>query len=386
MIPKLNMLYITGARLGNKSANNVHCAQISAEFENIYDDYHLIGRRIHFFDSAKKVKEFFIENLNAKVTSDLTLINRIPLLSDILFKRGIRRLMKRRKFEHIYSRSILGAHTASNEVAISSKQQDCRVVLELHEPPRGYEVALFEEMVDAAVLHSIVCISEALMGHMKVTFPKISCAIHVLHDGTKENEISESQIESLLSRFQLPENFVGYSGHLYEGRANFVINLAEKMPLREFVLMGGEVAHVSAFREKCDSLDLCNITLLGHCNQLEVQAFNRSATCLIMPYASDSKASGNQVTADWMSPLKMFEYMASETPIISSDLPVLREILTGANAHICCISDIQKWTQSIDSCFDDPNSLKKAAQAKLDVRKYLWAERARRIKTVVFSS
>jgi glycosyltransferase involved in cell wall biosynthesis len=380
------MLYITGAKLGNKSANNIHCAQISAEFEKIYDEYHLIGRRISFFDSVKKVKNFFIENLNAKVTSDLTLIHRIPLVSDVLFKRSIKRHIKRSKFEHIYSRSILGAHTASNQVATSGKQRDCRVALELHEPPRGNEVVLFEQMIDEAILHSIVCISEALMVHIKATFPKISCVIHVLHDGTKENELSESEIEFLLSRFQLPENFVGYSGHLYEGRADFVINLAKKMPLREFVLMGGEVAHVISFREKCDELDLRNITLLGHCNQLEVQAFNRSATCLIMPYSSESKASGNQVTANWMSPLKMFEYMASETPIISSDLPVLREILTEENAYICSISDIQSWIYSIDSCFSDPNSRKQAAQAKLDVREYSWAERARRIKAVVFSS
>jgi len=31
--------------------------------------------------------------------------------------------------------------------------------------------------------------------------------------------------------------------------------------------------------------------------------------------------------ADWMSPLKIFEYMAAGLPIVTSDLPVLREIL-----------------------------------------------------------
>src|SRR3546814_3511587 len=32
--------------------------------------------------------------------------------------------------------------------------------------------------------------------------------------------------------------------------------------------------------------------------------------------------------ASWMSPLKIFEYMAAGLPIITSDLPVLHEILT----------------------------------------------------------
>jgi glycosyltransferase involved in cell wall biosynthesis len=37
---------------------------------------------------------------------------------------------------------------------------------------------------------------------------------------------------------------------------------------------------------------------------------------------------GKGNTVGWISPLKIFEYIAAKRPIIASDLPVLREILT----------------------------------------------------------
>ena len=47
-----------------------------------------------------------------------------------------------------------------------------------------------------------------------------------------------------------------------------------------------------------------------------------------MPYqAKVSIGVKGHDTGRWMSPMKMFEYMAAGVPVISSDLAVLREIL-----------------------------------------------------------
>ena len=50
-----------------------------------------------------------------------------------------------------------------------------------------------------------------------------------------------------------------------------------------------------------------------------------------MPYSRRTVAHGG-ITTDWMSPLKMFEYMAAARPIVASDLPALREVLNENNA------------------------------------------------------
>ena len=49
---------------------------------------------------------------------------------------------------------------------------------------------------------------------------------------------------------------------------------------------------------------------------------------LLMPYTKEATFSGNYGNIiNFMSPMKMFDYLASGKLIISSDIPVLREIL-----------------------------------------------------------
>jgi glycosyltransferase involved in cell wall biosynthesis len=49
---------------------------------------------------------------------------------------------------------------------------------------------------------------------------------------------------------------------------------------------------------------------------------------LLAPYLSDVEGHGRgRNIAEGMSPLKLFEYMAHGKPIVSSDLPVIREVL-----------------------------------------------------------
>ena len=49
-----------------------------------------------------------------------------------------------------------------------------------------------------------------------------------------------------------------------------------------------------------------------------------------------------------MSPLKLFEYMSSGVPIISSDLPVLKEILEDRrNALLVPPKNLDSWDKSL---------------------------------------
>ena len=71
---------------------------------------------------------------------------------------------------------------------------------------------------------------------------------------------------------------------------------------------------------------------------------------LLMPYQrSVSIGVAGHDTARWMSPMKMFEYLASGTPVISSDLPVLREVLAdGRNALLAAPDDPGAWLAALD--------------------------------------
>jgi glycosyltransferase involved in cell wall biosynthesis len=174
----------------------------------------------------------------------------------------------------------------------------------------------------------------------------------------------------------------GYFGQLYEGRGIEVIEaMAAERPNTLFLVYGGEPNDVCRCREK--NSYLANMFFGGHVSHPEAQQLMRCVDCLLMPYQI-SVSIGVKVhdTGKWMSPMKMFEYMAAGVPIISSDLPVLREILINKkNALLVSPSDSTKWCEALDRLINNPelsNSIGK--QAHLDyLEKYTWGARARAI-------
>lgn len=84
--------------------------------------------------------------------------------------------------------------------------------------------------------------------------------------------------------------------------------------------------------------------------------------------------------AEFTSPLKMFEYMASGRVIISSDMPVLREILNENNSFLLPCDDVESWIQIIKNIENNIELARKIAKsAKEDVQNYTWTKRAKRI-------
>ena len=104
---------------------------------------------------------------------------------------------------------------------------------------------------------------------------------------------------------------------------------------------------------------------------------------LVMPYQQMvSIGPVNSDTSKWMSPLKMFEYMASKVTIISSDLPVLREVLSDSvNCLMVKCDDVNAWCRALKSLQSDALLRKKLSdQAFADViNKYTWDMRASKI-------
>lgn len=104
-----------------------------------------------------------------------------------------------------------------------------------------------------------------------------------------------------------------------------------------------------------------------------------------MPHQQRVAAAGNTGDiARWTSPLKMFEYLASGRALISSDLAVLREVLTDQNALLCKPDDLEQWREAILTLAGDERLRHRLGrQARQDGAGYSWRERARRILAVV---
>jgi glycosyltransferase involved in cell wall biosynthesis len=104
----------------------------------------------------------------------------------------------------------------------------------------------------------------------------------------------------------------------------------------------------------------------------EVARLYGESELVILPYQDDLSH------ADAISPMKLFEAMAAERPIIASDIPPLREILqSGRNAILADPKDPKSWVQAIHKLRDNPDLARHLArQAREDARPYSWANRA----------
>jgi glycosyltransferase involved in cell wall biosynthesis len=174
---------------------------------------------------------------------------------------------------------------------------------------------------------------------------------------------------------------VGYTGHLYKGRgAEMFLELAARLPEFTFLIVGGEPQDVSTLQGVVNTLNIDNIILTGFIPNSELPHYQTACDVLIMPYQLRVAASSGGDISRYLSPMKLFEYLACERAIISSDLPVLQEVLNSQNAILLTGEDIDSWVGALRKLHLDPELRKKLAiQARQDANLYTWESRATRI-------
>lgn len=172
------------------------------------------------------------------------------------------------------------------------------------------------------------------------------------------------------------------AGHLYAGRgADLFLALAESVRDAHFVWVGGRPADVAEWGAKAKTLGLANVSFLGFVPNVELPNYLAAADILLMPYArSILGSSGLANSAAVASPMKMFEYMAAGRAILTSDLPVIREVLDESCAVFCEPENVDEWSREIKSLLQDsPRRASLAENARKKVEEYTWLKRAEKI-------
>jgi glycosyltransferase involved in cell wall biosynthesis len=120
-----------------------------------------------------------------------------------------------------------------------------------------------------------------------------------------------------------------------------------------------------------------NITLTGFVSNAVLPKYQAAADVLLMPYGTTIAGSGGGDSVDIASPMKMFEYMAAGRAILSSDLPVIHEVLNEETAVFCPPDDVGAWRESLLALQTNPAWRKKLGDAaRLGVKDYTWRARA----------
>ena len=183
--------------------------------------------------------------------------------------------------------------------------------------------------------------------------------------------------EECRKRLSLPEDkkIVLYAGHLYERKGAFVVG--DAAPLCDdntiVLFVGGTEDEIPEFTERYGKD--AHVRILGPKPYADIPYYLRAADVLVLP--NSAKDADARI---YTSPMKLFEYMASGTPIIASDVPSLREILDENSAYLFNPDDSQALAKSIMYVLTHTGeAYGKAHASKARVSEYSWVSRARNI-------
>ncbi len=257
------------------------------------------------------------------------------------------------------------------------------VILEMHGPPEGaLGPWLFRLFLSLPGRKRTLPITRALEQQLAARYP-LSAVHSIISPNAIDLERYAALPAPLAARrsLEMPEQFtVGYTGHLYPGRGmSMLVDLARRFPQLHFLWVGGNPQDVTHWREHLASENLHNVSLTGFIENHRLPIYQAAADVLLMPYERAIAGSSGGNSAAYASPMKMFDYMACGRAIISSDLPVIGEVLNETNAVLCPPEDPQAWSAALQALYDDePCRLRLAQQALQDVKQYTWQARAAR--------
>lgn len=281
----------------------------------------------------------------------------------------------------VYARDLFGAFFAA--------MFGINVVLEAHSSLSSSSLFLrfiFTWLIRSCKLKKLVVITESLRKDFVNYFPILSGKIQVLPDGADQFFSTHTLSSDVIStRIQ-----VGYIGHLYDGKGMEVIEkLAKKCEWADFHIVGGTDDDIKFWKDRCQGNK--NLIFHGFVAPSQVSKFLSFFEIVLLPNQEKvfshgtkrgEKHRGIDSIGQWTSPLKLFEYMSAGKAIISSDLPVLREILkNNFNAILCPPTDIEQWEKALIFLANDHEMTKflgKNAKEEF-LKNYSWESRAKKV-------
>lgn len=235
--------------------------------------------------------------------------------------------------------------------------------------------------------NGIVSITQGLKDFHIKTYGLANKKILVAPDGVDladfEKEVSKKELRD---KFRLPQNkkIVSYIGkYKTMGIGKGVDNLVKSFPSvmeaspRAFLMLVGinndEIPELAEIMKHA-GLEDKDYMIVPHVSRKDISSYLKLSDVLIMSYPN------LEHYAKYMSPLKLFEYMASGIPIVSSDLPSIREVLNESNSVLVDLEDSSSLSDGIVKVLNDERLAHRISHQSLsDIKGYTWESRARSI-------
>ena len=165
-----------------------------------------------------------------------------------------------------------------------------------------------------------------------------------------------------------------YTWHLYGWKGvDTLAKAARLVPDVQVIFVGGTEQDVARFQSAHASVS--NIRVAGRVPHKDVPLWQAAADVLVIPNSAKE-----EISVHHTSPMKLFEYMASQRPILASDLPSIREILTDETGYFATADDPRSFAGALQHIFSAPEeAMRRALAARAVAEHNTWENRARTI-------
>ncbi len=365
----MKTIYVARSIIPSRSANSIHVMKICEAFAELCEEFELIVPENTECDIQEDLFSYYGVNYRFPI-SRVKKKKFLGGLYQYYFALSVLFLILKKKCGQVITRDPIVAFLA---VFLHKK-----VVLDLHGElahicGRAYRMIKHDFFRKNKYL-KIVMITESLVKYYEKKYQLDPTLVTVLPDGcTLENFMPYCDTPLLADK----KMHIAYAGSFGVGRGYEIIQELAKQDCRHIYTIYGGL--------KEDALKVTgqtppdNISFKGFIANRDIPGELCNQDILLLPYQNTLIAKGED-TGKVMSPLKLFEYMASGRVIIASDLNVLKEILNEGNCYFAVPDDASSWMNVIRHIEGNKEeAVAKAEKAKQDVKQYTWKIRAKKM-------
>lgn len=363
----MKILYLANIRLPTEKAHGIQIMKMCEAFARTGAQIELVVPKRYNAIVADPFDYYGVERIftiTTLPTPDFVKWGRAGfLIQAVHFARLARQHLRRTKPDVVYSR---------DKVVLLLLPQTTPFVWEIHTGEPRRVVRMLGKRAKA-----IVTITNSLAVECN-SFGISREKIIVAHDAVdlRQFSVSISQKEAR-HKLGLPSNkhLVLYTGHLYSHKGADIFAQAAKFLEADarVVIVGGTEADLRRFRAVYR--DIGNLLMVGQHPHTDMPYYLKAADVLVLP-----NSALNETSQLHTSPMKLFEYMASGTPIVASDIPSLREIVDESMVYFFTPDDSESLARVIRAVLAQyPIALEKASEAFAVATRYSWDIRAHNI-------
>ena len=370
----MKILYISKSIIPSRTANSINVMKMCQAFADNGHEVVLLAPNIEskYEKDVNDIYEYYGVRKNFKIKKlwhpDIIGGAIIYTLANFFY------ILLNKNFNLVYGRFLQGCYVATF--------LRNRVIFESHESVfdmKTLRYFIFKKLVKSKSFEKLTVISQALKNiYLEKKFLQ-NIKIQVAHDGADEVIDLNNKVKLLGKEENLK---VGYVGHLYKGRGiETIIKCARKINDMSFHLVGGLNKDIEYWKNYSKKIQLDNVYFYGFVSPKDAIKYKNSFDIFLAPYEKKVSVFGSDGsdTSKFMSPLKIFEYMSHNKPMIASDFPVIREVLNEKNSLLVDCDDIDSWISSLYKLKNIKNREIIANQALNDFYNYSWKTRAMQV-------